>query len=169
MSPANSNNHLPDQPSNLTSGGRAAAHLTGRLLAVDLGTKRVGVAVSDELQMTVSALKRIERRNWKDLLRQVRAIIESYDARALVVGLPLNIEGTRGPAAAEAVRLAENFRKSLSVPVFLQDERLTSAAAESELRAQGCGPDEIPERVDSQSAAIILRDFIEQGQRQSTS
>ena len=135
---------------------------SGRLLAIDLGAKRAGLAVSDELQMTVRALARLERRSWKDLLRRVVAVIESYDAQALIIGLPLNLDGTKGQAAEEAARIAENFRKSLNVPVFLQDERLTSLAAESEMTAQGLEPREISQRVDSESAAIILRDFIDQ-------
>ena len=133
---------------------------SGRLLAIDLGAKRIGIAVSDELQITVSALERIERRSWKDLVRQIAALIESYDARALIIGLPLNMDGVKGPAADEALRLAENFRKSLNVPVFLQDERLTSLTAENELRTHGADAAEIKGRVDSESAAIILRDFI---------
>ena len=139
-----------------------AAVPPGRLIAIDLGAKRVGVAVSDELRITVTALARLERRSWKDLLSRVAAIIDSYDARALIVGLPLNLDGTNGPAADEATRIAENFRKSLNVPVFLQDERLTSIAAESEMRAQRFGDEEIRQQVDSESAAIILRDFIDQ-------
>jgi putative Holliday junction resolvase len=134
----------------------------GRLLAIDLGAKRVGIAISDELRITVTALERLERRSWKDLLRRVAAVVETYDARALIIGLPLNLDGTQGEAAAEAARIAENFRKSLSVPVFLQDERLTSRAAESEMRARGLKPEEISRLVDSESAAIILRDFIDQ-------
>jgi len=132
----------------------------GRLIAIDLGAKRVGVAVSDELRMTVTPLERIERRNWKDLLRRAAALIEDYDARALVIGLPLSLDGEENSAAQEAKRIAENFRKSLNVPVFLQDERLTTAAAESELRARGVKAGEVEKRIDSESAAIILRDFI---------
>ena len=132
----------------------------GRLIAIDLGAKRVGVAVSDELRMTVTPLERIERRSWKDLLRRVSAIIESYDARALVIGLPLSLDGTESNAAQEAKRIAGNFRKSLRVPVFLQDERLTTFAAESEMKLQGMNASEVEKRIDSESAAIILRDFI---------
>jgi len=132
----------------------------GRLLAIDLGAKRVGIAVTDELQITVTPLERLERRSWKDLLRRVAALIETYDARALIIGLPLNMDGTQGVAAEDARRLAENFRKSLNVPVFLQDERLTSLAAESEMKGGGAAPEEIMQRVDSESAAIILRDFL---------
>jgi putative holliday junction resolvase len=132
----------------------------GRLLAIDLGEKRVGIAITDELRITVTPLERLERRSWKDLLRRVAALVGSYDARALVIGLPLNMDGTQGAAAAEALRKAENFRKSLNVPVFVQDERLTSLTAESEMNNHGLAQDEIQRRVDSESAAIILRDFL---------
>lgn len=135
---------------------------TGRLVGLDLGAKRVGVAVSDELQITVTPLPFIERRSWKDLLRRVAAIIEAFDARGLVIGLPLGLDGSDGDAAQEARRKAENFRKSLNVPVYLQDERLTTFAADVKLRSEGVRPQEIENRIDSESAALILRDFIEQ-------
>ena len=134
---------------------------TGRLVALDLGAKRVGVAVSDELQITASPLAFIERRSWKDLLRRVASIIEAYDARGLVIGLPLSLDGSDGDAAREARRLAENFRRSLNVPVYLQDERLTTFAADVKLRSEGVRPEEIENKIDSESAALILRDFME--------
>jgi len=134
---------------------------SGRLVALDLGAKRVGVAVSDELQIAVTPLPFIERRSWKDLLRRVAVIIEGYDARGLVIGLPLSLDGSDGEAAQEARRLAENFRRSLNVPVYLQDERLTTFAAGEQLKSEGVPPGEIENRVDSESAALILRDFIE--------
>ena len=134
---------------------------SGRLVALDLGAKRVGVAVSDELQIAVTPLPFIERRSWKDLLRRVAVIIEGYDARGLVIGLPLSLDGSDGEAAQEARRLAENFRRSLNVPVYLQDERLTTFAAGEKLKSEGVPSGEIENRVDSESAALILRDFIE--------
>jgi len=130
------------------------------LLALDLGSKRVGVAISDELRITTRPLPFIPRRSWKDLLRQVAAIVETYDARAVVIGLPLNMDGTEGAAAAETRRLAENFRRSLDVPVFLQDERLTTLTAGAALKSERRRNDEVDERIDSESAAIILRDFM---------
>jgi len=108
---------------------------TGRLVALDLGAKRVGVAVSDELQIAATPLPFVARRSWKDLLRRVAAIIEGYDARGLVIGLPLGLDGRDGEAAQEARRLAENFRRSLNVPVYLQDERLTTFAAGEQLKS----------------------------------
>ncbi len=132
----------------------------GRLVALDLGNKRVGVAVSDELQITASPLPFIERCSWKDLLRRVASVIETYDARGLVIGLPFNLDGSEGEAAQTARRLAENFRRSLNVPVYLQDERLTTVAAETIMRAEGIKATDIEKRIDSESAAIILRDFM---------
>jgi putative Holliday junction resolvase len=132
----------------------------GRLLALDLGSKRIGVAVSDELRLTVRPLPLINRTNWKQLLGAVATLVQGFDAQALVIGLPLNFDGTEGSAAIEARQLARNFQLSLNVPVYLQDERLTSHEAEAAMREAGRSDNEIRKNVDSESAAIILRDFI---------
>jgi putative Holliday junction resolvase len=132
----------------------------GRLMALDLGRKRVGVAVSDELQISVRPLPPLRRTNWKKLLRSVAHSLESFDARALVIGLPLSLDGSAGEAALEARRIARNFQLSLHIPIFLQDEKLTSVEAEEGLRAAGYDRAERLELLDSESAAIILRDFI---------
>lgn len=132
----------------------------GRLLSLDLGQKRVGMAVSDELQITVRPLAPLSRTNWKQLLRAVTCALDSFDARALVLGLPLGLDGSEGLAAREARRIARNFQLSLRVPVYLQDEKLTTQAAEESLRAEGFDRFSLLERLDSEAAAIILRDFI---------
>ena len=133
----------------------------GRLLALDLGAKRIGVAVSDELRVTTRPLPLILRRSWKDLLQQVAGLVQSFEAKGLVIGLPLRLDGDEG-AAAEGVReVAEKFRRSLSVPIYLQDERLTTFAADSALKAAGRNQSESRRQVDSDAAAIILRDFID--------
>ena len=127
-----------------------------------MGTKRVGVAVSDELQLTVKPLAPLSRTNWKMLLRQISDLRHSFDAQAVVIGLPLNLDGTEGDAAQEARRIARNLSLSLDVPVHLQDERLTSHAAEEALRDAGVRGAELIARLDSEAAALILRDFISQ-------
>ena len=134
---------------------------SGRLLALDLGTRRVGVAVCDELQITARPLAAIKRRSWKELFARVASIIESSQVRGLIIGLPLSLDGSEGSAAQEARSVAEKFRKSLSVPVYLQDERLTTFAARSHLKSAARSESEIEREVDSEAAAILLHDYIQ--------
>lgn len=138
---------------------RAPFH--GRLVALDLGTKNVGVAVSDELQFTVRPLKTLKRTNWKNFLLQVKEILNEFDAVGLVLGLPLNFDGSENEMSQEARRLARNFSLSLKVPVFLQDERVTSIAARENLHYRGYKFKDILQKVNSEAAAIILNDFLE--------
>lgn len=133
---------------------------TGRLLALDLGMKHVGIAVSDELQFTVRPVAVVERRAWKKFLVQVIAFLDEFDAVGLVLGLPLNTDGSESEMSQEARRLARNFSLSVGVPVFLIDERLTSYEAKGYLTKLGLSVEEIWNRVDSEAAAIILSDFI---------
>ena len=133
---------------------------SGRLLALDLGMKHIGVAVSDELQFTVRPVSVIERKSWKKVLKQVIAFLEEFDAVGLVLGLPYNTDGSESEMSLEARRLARNFSLSINVPVFLQDERLTSYEAKGYLTKLGLSEKEIWDRVDSEAAAIILSDFL---------
>jgi putative Holliday junction resolvase len=152
---------LPEEKTSTNqSQSEAQVKPPGRLLALDLGEKRVGVAVSDELRLTARPLPALVRANWKRLLREVSALLAEFDARALVVGLPLSLDGTEGTAAQGARRLARNFSLSLDVPVYLQDERLTSHEASENLRAAGHSDQALRRQLDSEAAAIILRDFL---------
>ncbi len=122
--------------------------------------ERVGVAISDALSISLTRLDVIPRTNWKQLLRDVENLAQRFDAQTLVIGLPLNLNGSMGDAANLARQTAQNFARSLKLPVYLQDERLTSAEAEENLRMAGVPADEIGSRVDSEAAALILRDFL---------
>lgn len=133
----------------------------GRLLALDLGMKHIGVAVSDELQFTVRPVAVLKRQSWKKLLKQIIAYLAEFDAVGLVLGLPLNTDNSESEMSLEARRLARNFSLSIKVPVFLQDERLTSYESKGYLTKLGLSVQEIWDRVDSEAAAIILSDFIE--------
>ena len=132
----------------------------GRILALDIGAKRVGAASCDEMRVAVRALPVIQRKSWKELLLQVKKLISELDAVALVLGLPLNMDASESPMSADVRRMARNFSLSLEIPVFLQDERLTSVAAEENLRDRGVGDKERKELIDSEAAALILEDFI---------
>jgi putative Holliday junction resolvase len=135
--------------------------LQGRVLAIDMGSKRVGLAVSDELRLTVRALQALPRTPWKRLLSSLAELCEQFDVRSIVLGLPLRLDGTEGDAAQEVRRLGRNLQLSLKLPLFFQDERLTSRDAESSLRERGFQAGEISDRIDSEAASIILSDFLE--------
>jgi putative Holliday junction resolvase len=130
------------------------------VLGLDLGEKRVGAAVSDALSISINRLDVIPRTNWKQLLRDVENLARRFDAQTVVIGLPLKLNGSAGDAAAAAREIALKFARSLKLPVYLQDERLTSREAEENLRMAGVQVDQIPRRVDSEAAALILRDFL---------
>jgi len=132
----------------------------GPVLAVDLGQKLVGVAISDDLLITIKRLVPLKRTNWKRLLHDVRGLLEGFDAKTLVIGLPLRLDGSSGEVALEVKRLAANFAKSLDLPVYLQDERLTSFEARENLKSEH-NEQEIQKLIDGEAAAIILRDFLE--------
>lgn len=135
-------------------------HLSGPVLALDLGEKFVGVAVSDERLITTKRLPPLNRSNWKKLLRDVQHLLERFDAQTIVVGLPLRMDGSEGDAAKNIRRIALNLAKSVQQPVYLQDERLTSRAAMENLKAEGVETEEIPALIDGEAAATILRDFL---------
>lgn len=133
----------------------------GRIIAIDPGTKRCGIAVCDELRVTTRRLQRVDRGSWKKLLSNIKQIVAEYDAKALVIGLPLETDGSESEMSREAREMARKFRLSLDIPIFLQDERVTSYEAKSRLWQQGKTPAESRELVDSEAAAIILADFID--------
>jgi putative Holliday junction resolvase len=132
----------------------------GPILALDLGEKLVGTAISDERLITTKRLPPLVRSNWKKLLQDVRYLLERFDAKTIVVGLPLSMDGSEGEAAKNVQRLALNLAKSVQQPVYLQDERLTSRAAMENLIAEGVKPEDFPALIDGEAAAMILRDFL---------
>ena len=137
------------------------------VVALDLGEKRVGVAISDSLLISITRLGALPRTSWKQLLQDVDNLVRHYDAQTVVIGLPLNLNGSDGEAALEARRLALNFARSLNVPVYLQDERLSSVEAEQNLRLEGHKAEQVYARVDSEAAAVILGDFLGGGQQRT--
>jgi putative Holliday junction resolvase len=139
--------------------------ISAPVLALDLGSKRVGVAVSDSLSISINRLDAIQRTNWKQLLRDVENLALRFDAQTLVIGLPLKLNGSLGDSALATRKTALKFARSLSLPVYLQDERLSSAEAEANLRAAGVRPEDIGKLVDSEAAALILRDFLASDQQ----
>ena len=139
--------------------------IIGPVLALDLGQKLVGAAISDERLVTAKRLPPLKRSNWKKLLLELRHLVEGFDAQTIVVGLPLRLDGSEGDAAKEARRVATNLARSIELPVYLQDERLTSVTAMANLKSEGQKIKSIPTLIDGEAAAEILRDFLDMKQQ----
>lgn len=148
--------------------GGQAFPATGRLVALDLGAKRTGVAVCDELRLSVRPLAALGASQGRDFGASLSALIELYRPQALIVGLPLRMDGSDGDAARRVRHLARKLELTLGLPVFLQDERLTTVEAAEILRSRGCRNDrQRRNSIDSEAAALVLRDFIEIASQQS--
>ncbi len=140
--------------------GFGSVPFAGRIIAVDPGTKRVGVAITDESQTLPRPLPRIARSSWKKLLARLKAIIEEYDAVAIVIGLPLESDGSESEMSLEARDIARKLMLSIALPIFLQGEQVTSYEAKGRLWSQGIDKKESRDLVDSEAAVIILEDFL---------
>jgi len=131
-----------------------------RVFAIDLGTKRIGTAISDELGITVRPVETIRRSALERDLDHLKFLVEDLEAEAVVVGLPLRMDGTIGDAASAALRFADKLRSRLMIDVFTQDERLTSYEAEQLMIERGIAPSERRARSDEFAAMIILEDYL---------
>lgn len=134
--------------------------MQGRVLAIDLGTKLVGLAISDELRVSTHTLSPLPRTNWKKLCLALLALCKDFDVKMVVLGLPLRLDGSEGDAAKEVRRIARNLSLSLRLPIEFQDERYTSKESESFLLKSGVHPEKLKKYVDSTSAMLILQDFL---------
>jgi putative Holliday junction resolvase len=138
--------------------------LPGRVLGIDAGERRVGVALSDELRLLASPLVVLDRRKGLAPILDVLSDLarrESVDH--MVVGLPLNADGSEGPQARRARDFARVAEKVVGVPVELWDERLSTQQAEEIVRAQGRNTRKLRERgqIDAVAAAVILQDYLD--------
>lgn len=131
-----------------------------RVLAIDLGTKNIGVAVSDALGLTVRPLETIRKSSDEKDITRLKLLIEELETEAVVVGLPLRMDGTIGDSAAAALRFVEKLRARVDVAVFTQDERLTSYEAEQMMVERGFSRSKRRARSDEFAAIIILREYL---------
>ncbi|MCC6824293.1 MAG: Holliday junction resolvase RuvX [Acidobacteria bacterium] len=138
----------------------AAVDLPGRIIALDPGTKRIGIAICDESRITIRPLPYFARSSWKKLLSHVTRLIGDFDAKMLVIGLPLASDGAEQDMSVEARDMARKFSLSLTIPVILQDERVTSYEAKRRLWERGLSLKEAKEFVDSEAACVILEDLL---------
>ncbi|PIQ33166.1 MAG: Holliday junction resolvase RuvX [Zetaproteobacteria bacterium CG_4_9_14_3_um_filter_49_83] len=129
------------------------------LIALDIGTKRIGVAVCDRLALTCRGVACLHRKDtgWP---QQLMKIIREYGSRGIVAGLPKNMDGTQGAQADDARAAVARLAKVTDMPIAFQDERLSTWTAKERLFAQGLSEKKVKEKLDQTAAAVILEDFI---------
>jgi putative Holliday junction resolvase len=130
-----------------------------RYLAIDYGTKRTGLAVCDPTETIVSPLAGLSTA--KDLIDKIVEIITAECIEAIVIGLPLNMDGTQSGQAGIVSGFADELKKHVNVPIFFQDERLTSYAAEGKLASRELTRKKRRARIDALAAAEILQTFLD--------
>ena len=133
-----------------------------RLMAIDYGSKAIGVAISDELRLTVRPLTTIRRnkQSRNQIIAQLQNLIEENEIAELVVGLPLSLDGSFGDAAERVMVFVGELKKTISIPIIEQDERLTSREAEEVMRELGFDLRKRKEKSDEYAATIILQDYL---------
>lgn len=140
-----------------------------RVLAVDLGTARIGIALSDPTGAVAAPLETVVHRERHKDLAAVAALAKAHDVERIVVGWPRNMDGTSGPAATRTEAFAAALRQIVDVPVALWDERLSTAAAERTLRDAGVRRGRRRAVRDQVAAALILQAYLDSRSRTARS
>jgi len=132
-----------------------------RILALDHGTKRIGVAISDELKMIAQPLEFVPAEPFIRFLERVKEIIREKEVELILVGLPRNMNGSYGPAALKVREFVGALQAGVTIPIETWDERLTSAQAQRFLIEGGVRRGERREKVDKTAAAILLQSYLD--------
>ncbi|MTI48969.1 Holliday junction resolvase RuvX [Sporosalibacterium faouarense] len=132
-----------------------------RLLGLDVGDKTIGVAVSDPLGLTAQGVTTIRRKGIKTDLQELSEIIEKYDIKEVVVGLPKNMNNTIGPQGEKVLKFIDKLKGKLEVEVILQDERLTTVSAERALINADVSRKKRKGVIDKVAATFILQSYLE--------
>jgi len=134
--------------------------MAGRILALDYGTKRIGVALSDELGWTAQPLETFERRTLDRDVAHIAELIASHEVERVVLGFPLQLDGREGPAVHAMREFSEKLEAGVSVPLILWDERMTTKAAEDLLIAADVSRKKRKGAVDRIAAALLLQSYL---------
>lgn len=129
-------------------------------MCLDIGEKRIGVAVSDPLGITAQGLDVIRRKGLKSDLLQIRRFIDDYQVEEVILGLPLNMDGTKGDKALEVLRMRDFLAKKISLPVKTWDERLTTVAARKVLLEGDVSRAGRKKVIDKLAATLILDNYL---------
>jgi putative pre-16S rRNA nuclease len=132
-----------------------------RLLGLDVGDRRIGVALSDPLGWTASPLASLERLSWKKDLSRIRALLEEHRIAEVVVGLPIRMDGTSGERAEKTLEFVRRLQATTPVPVVTWDERLTTREAERRMLEDDVRREKRKSVIDGIAACLILQGYLD--------
>jgi len=132
-----------------------------RILALDHGTRRIGVALSDELKLIASPLEYIPAEPFGDFLKRLKEIISTKEIELIIIGMPRNMDGSYGPAALKVREFVEVLKEAITIPIKTLDERLTTVQAQRFLIQGNVRRDQRKEKVDKTAAAILLQSYLD--------
>jgi putative Holliday junction resolvase len=132
-----------------------------RILSLDFGEKRIGVAVSDALNIIAQSVGTIERKGIKNDLKKIKDLVREHDAGRLIVGLPLNMNGTEGKSANRAVDFVNELKKEIDIRVEMVDERLTTAQGERIFLEADLSRKKRKKKIDKIAAQLILQNYLD--------
>ncbi len=139
-----------------------------KILALDLGEKRIGLAISDETHTVARGLAVYTRRSWQSDLEYLKGVVQSEGVELIVVGLPVNMNGSPGPKAEETLQFQSQLRETLKLPVELFDERLTTVEAERVLLEADLSRRKRKAIRDQLAAVLILQGFLDRRRRSAS-
>lgn len=132
-----------------------------RIISLDIGEKRIGVAVSDPLGITAQGAGVITRKNIEDDINEVKRFVDEYKADSIVAGMPINMDGTKGPSAQKVAEFVEVLGSALKIPVGTYDERLSTKESEKFLISSDVSRKKRRRVIDTMAAQLILQSYLE--------
>ena len=139
-----------------------------RLIGIDPGGKRIGIALSDENKIVATPYTTIIKENYRDLVDQIKKIVEEYDVDGIVIGNPINMDGTEGPSSQSAKDLAKNLSKDITENITLWDERLSSQGAFNLSNDLAINSSKKVKKLDENSAQFILQGILDYYHKKNT-
>ncbi|MFA5064220.1 MAG: Holliday junction resolvase RuvX [Dehalococcoidia bacterium] len=133
----------------------------GRIMGLDIGDKRIGIAVSDPSLILASPLKTLERKDDASTVVEIEALLRQYDIGRLVIGLPYLLDGTVGEQARKVMEFVARITEQIGVETVMQDERLTSVTADRMLREAGKKRAGLKKAIDAAAATVILQSYLD--------
>ena len=129
----------------------------GRLIGLDLGSKRIGVSICDEKQLIATPFKTLNRTTAKELINELKIIIEENNIQGIIIGNPLNMDGSSGSSAQSVKDTSDNIEKSINLPICLWDERLSTVGAFNLSSQLDVNVSKREKKIDENAAAFILQ------------